>query len=185
MTKEIISTQEESTKEYILGLDVSTTTMGVCVIDNKDGSIVFMDYLKLNTNKKEYTLLDKVKMIKEYIKSVCIQYNIIQICIEDFLKSYVGTNKNAIIMLAQINSITQYIISDSFADKKLSVINVRTARKKVVGTIKGKKQKEVVFEWFCAKGLWEFPQTKYENYIKEARDMVDAYVVCMGCWMFK
>ncbi|MEO6305298.1 MAG: hypothetical protein ABIP51_19210 [Bacteroidia bacterium] len=143
-----------------------------------DKNIILLDYLSLKDYK---TLNEKSIIFKEKISELIEKYKITEIIIEHFLMSFASgrTSKKVLILLAQWNGIVQYILFNEFPNVSVTLMNVRTARKRAVGVIpKGINGKEFVREFYMKKNLWEFPKNKKGNLIKEVEDMLDAVVLC-------
>ena len=91
----------------ILGLDVSTSCTGICVI-SEEGELIEMDWVKLS---KEKTLISKAQRLKNALESVRDTYKISFIFIEEPLQRFsMGSSSAATITkLASFNGITQYM----------------------------------------------------------------------------
>ncbi len=178
-------------QNVLLGLDISTSIIGVTLLDEQTGEILLMKAIHLNTEKRERTFLEKVDLFKEHLDALLKEYNISKICIEDFLKGHSSTNFNSILLLAQYNGAIQLLLHLLYSTIPVKMINVRTARVSVVGKgiIKGKKQKEQVCDWFLSQNLWDFPKTDRKDKItkefklaKGYEDMIDSYVIAKAVW---
>jgi RNase H-fold protein (predicted Holliday junction resolvase) len=126
----------------VLGLDVSTTTIGYAF--TKDKQILdmgFIDISKQNTiQEKAYYAMDKLQENT---------YEIDKIHIEDNLSGFQGgrTSQQVIIKLAKFNAVFCFILENAM-DIPVISINPNTGRKKVFGKarIKGIKSKDFVKE---------------------------------------
>ena len=126
----------------ILGLDASTTTVGWSFCNS--GSILdagFIDIRKFESSKDKsfhviYTL--EKNPLFDKIQSVYL---------EAALSGFAGgfTSQQVIIKLSRFNAVFEYIISERWS-KKVMLLNVNTARKKVLGKCreKGMPSKEFV-----------------------------------------
>ncbi len=174
----------------ILGIDASSTTVGICVIDSKkpkNNNIELLMFFKLD---KFITLYEKGNEFILKIADIVRDYKVEQFVIEDFLKSYSGgmTSKNVIIKLAQCSGIFQFVLQNEFNSIPITMLNVRSSRSKVVGKIPQKKiikmsAKEFVFEYFKNNfshyNHWLIKNGK-GNYIEENKDMVDAWCIAQS-----
>ena len=80
----------------ILGLDISTSCTGWCVLDDS-GEILKMGYIDLS---KEKCIFKKSKQVKNKIQSLHIDHNIEKIFIEENLQSFTSnTSKFPVIKL--------------------------------------------------------------------------------------
>ena len=128
----------------ILGLDVSTSTIGYAFTRNK--KILDMGFVDLKKFKipKEKALFFLTCICKNsYIDSIG------KINIEDNLSGFAGgrTSQQTIIKLAKFNAILGYILDEEFG-VPVQNINPMTARKNVFGKarVKGVKAKDFVRE---------------------------------------
>ena len=171
----------------ILGLDASTSTVGICILDT-NGAIVQNYYLKLDKQKELCTKGDTLRTELQDIKK---KYKIQSVYIEDYAqKMSRGTSSaQTITRLAAWNGICQYLSYDIFGVQP-EMLNVARARKSLSIKTQSKKKagkdvKEQVFEWVTAhldakwptKILQSGPRKGTEVIVKEAYDMADAWVV--------
>lgn len=182
----------KSEKKWICGMDISTTTIGITIMD-VTGKLEDMFYLKppkTSVKNGEITIYDKVEYVDKVMKE--LDYNFKYIFIEEPLKN--GNNINTTILLAKFNFMVAQKMRDYFKITPIH-ITVHDARKyffpefvfskKEKGEIKetlsfpknSDKKVEVwkkvnllepQFEWKRKKDL----MLKEENY-----DMADSYVV--------
>jgi len=161
-----------------LGLDASTTCVGwsICA-NNQVHEAGFLDISKCKTNK------EKAFFVIEHLKSSKFIENVDKINLEASLSGFGGggSSQQTIILLSRFNAVFEYILGDYY---KLSInlINVSTARKKVLGKAseKGIKPKEYVkmmipnvvpniaqFEKLNKRGTWD----------KKNADMYDGIIM--------
>ncbi|MBC8428227.1 MAG: hypothetical protein H8D94_02015 [Candidatus Pelagibacter sp.] len=126
----------------ILGLDVSTTTIGYAFTKNK--KILDMGFIDI---KKQQSIQEKAYYAMDILESK--EYGIDKIYIEDNLSGFSGgrTSQQVIIKLAKFNAVFCFILENSMELQVISV-NPNTARKKVFGRarVKGVKAKDYVKE---------------------------------------
>ena len=163
----------------ILGLDVSTNTIGYAFIKNKKIlDMGFIDISKQGTFKDkayhEMGILDDNKYMEKAEK----------IIVEDSLSGFMGgkTRMQTIIKLAKFNAILGYILEDEF-DIEVQNINPMTARKSVFGKarVKGIKAKDFVkmkIEEMYDTKKW-CKHTARENWDKRNIDMYDGLVMSL------
>lgn len=174
-----------------LGLDVSTTTIGICVMD-ENGELLSIKHFTPSYDKKSdkrYKLFQQKQSFVEYIKKNVFEvYDIKHVFIEEPLHRSV--NQYTVIILAQFNVLVSeavyemgydvYHISEYEARKNFFPEYCKPKKDKIVfSTPKGVKKKELVLnkldkmepdiKWFY---------NKRGNLAKENYDMADAYVVC-------
>lgn len=189
-----------STTRVDIGLDASTSTVGLCVIDSETGDMIKLTYLDLSSKVKYEDLYDKVNATRDFISNLVKQnpnWVLNKVCIEQFAKQFTPgfSSADTLFTLAMFNhAICQYVY-DNFKMKP-EKINVRTARKNANVIIdykdRSKTTKQKVFNkvkeinpnfpWFT----YIAKAGKHKGtsvYGKQNEDMADAWVVAMGGWM--
>jgi Holliday junction resolvasome RuvABC endonuclease subunit len=172
----------------ILGLDVSTATIGYTIIDDS-GALIEMSYIPLSKTKgltkKGFEFRRQLRIILQRNPSVDKVF--IEECFQRFARGM--SSARTITLLAAFNGITQYICEDELGITPAlisvsacrSLVGIKTVSKKKAG----KDVKEQVFEWVSAhleynwptKILQSGPRKGQKIIINEARDMADAWVV--------
>lgn len=119
----------------ILGLDVSTTTTGVAVIDSDTLELIHVGHVD---TKKIDGMVAKATAIMEYLEQLECPVDIV--AIEEPLVAFQkGASSGQIISkLGQINGAVQYITYHLY-DTEPRMLNVSTARKLALPNIKYKK----------------------------------------------
>tara|TARA_Y100001973_G_C5170590_1_gene318786 strand:- start:559 stop:1122 length:564 start_codon:yes stop_codon:yes gene_type:complete len=171
----------------ILGLDVSTSATGFCILD-LEGNLLDLGYISLSKTKD---LVSKGSQFRIWLQDKKHEYNISEVYIEEPLQRYASGMSSArtITRLASFNGIVQYICFDEISVKP-ELISVSEARKlcgiKTISKKKaGKDVKEQVFDWvnnhlnynWPTKILQSGPRKGKTIIIPESRDMADAWVV--------
>jgi hypothetical protein len=164
----------------ILGLDISTSIVGVAVID--DRKLVLSTHWDLS---KLDTLFSKAELVGSELWQIRNNYNIEHIFIETALKKFIPGRSRAdtLMKLAKFNGIVSWMCYDSF-EREPTYLNVNSARSLYGlsfprGT-KGPKRKKMVIESVIEKEKSAF---KYEmarggrNYKKGTDDRADAIVI--------
>tara|TARA_R110002126_G_scaffold46858_2_gene131614 strand:+ start:3064 stop:3639 length:576 start_codon:yes stop_codon:yes gene_type:complete len=165
----------------ILGLDISTTMVGVAIIDDS-GKLVKSDAWDIS---KTETLFSKAEFIGAEIYGLRSEYAISHIFIETALKKFLPGRSRAdtIIKLAKFNGIVSWLCFDTF-DQTPTFINVNTARTLYGlsfprGT-KGPQRKKMVIESVIDKEknafLYEMARGG-KNYKRGTDDKADAIVI--------
>jgi len=144
--------------DRILGLDISTSCIGWCVLSAEDGSVVAASAIVLKDIK---CMFDKAHRTQEALLSITEEYNVDTIIIEENLQAFRPgfSSAKTLITLARFNGIVSWL-SYKCAKVKPSFINVNHARKAVGLKIDRKSTlstKEQVFEWTKKNGLQDFP----------------------------
>tara|TARA_Y100001963_G_scaffold136764_1_gene199749 strand:+ start:56 stop:562 length:507 start_codon:yes stop_codon:yes gene_type:complete len=124
----------------ILGLDVSTTTIGYAFTQNR--KILDMGFIDI---KKQNTIQEKAYYAMDILEDK--PHEIDRIHVEDNLSGFSGgrTSQQVIIKLAKFNAVFCFILENAMSVPVIN-INPNTGRKKVFGKarIKGLKSKDFV-----------------------------------------
>ena len=181
----------------ILGMDISTSCTGFCVVNDK-GKPVHFSYVELN---KEKNFFEKAKKVKNHMLGLLIKYPIEKIAVEDYLTSFARgrSSSGTLFKLAKFNGIVQWICYNDL-DIEASPINVNNARKanniivlskkKTTETTKEQVLRQVkekvgdIFE-FPTKILKSGPRKGQEVTNKVSYDMADAFVIAKASWIEK
>ena len=166
----------------ILGLDISTTMVGVAIIDPATRDLVYCDGWDIS---KCETLFDKAELVGANLYTIRSDFDVKNVFVETALKKFLPGKSRAdtIIKLAKFNGIVSWICFECF-EFSPTYINVNTARTLYGlsfprGT-KGPQRKKMVIETVIEKEKTSF---KYEmarggrNYKKGTDDKADAVVI--------
>jgi len=178
----------------ILGLDISTSCVGIAILDDYTGDLLSTKHIELNKKVKkvpEYKdLWDKADKMYDVLKEISENENISMVYIEAPAKGGFGgkTNANTITNLIQFNSMISWMVRRLF-NHKPEYINVRSARKICgIGGLKGtpKENKTKVCEFF----IDEYPQfvveyTRYGNIKTQCLDESDAICIAKAGYIGK
>ena len=165
----------------ILGLDISTTIVGVALIDD-EGNLIVSDHWDIS---KQETLFEKAEMVGSLLWELKTEHKIEKVFIETALKKFFPGKSRAdtIIKLAKFNGIVSWICFDTFGDAP-TFINVNTARslyglsfprgtkgpqRKKMGIEAVKDKEKTAFTFEMARGG--------KNYKKGTDDRADAVVI--------
>jgi hypothetical protein len=158
----------------ILGLDISTSIVGVCVL--KDDKIVKTDYIDL---RKTTGLLHKAKVVEDYIINNLKKEKIEHIFIEQALMFFRrgGSTAKTMSTLQNFNGVVSWLCF-KLLELEPQYISPISARSKCgIKVPRGKKAKEVVMEHFLETKEFEVEYTRYGNVQKYCYDIADAVVV--------
>ena len=166
----------------ILGLDISTTMVGVAIIDPDSRTLVYCEGWDIS---KCDTLFDKAELVGANLYTLRSEFDVENVFVETALKKFLPGKSRAdtIIKLAKFNGIASWICFECFGFSP-TYINVNTARTLYGlsfprGT-KGPQRKKMVIEAVIEKEKTSF---KYEiargnkNYKKGTDDKADAVVI--------
>lgn len=184
------ATVETTTQEVALGLDISTSVTGVCLLDLRSGAWRVLEPIDLT---KTTGLFNKADKALEMILGLCKGYNVREIYVEANMKVFAkgASSADTIMTLAKMNGLVSYLVHKRYGCEVRDV-NVSSARK-AVGYKNDKsdkrKVKEKVFDYVTTKHP-EFPWKTHvaksgahkgvEVYDKEMKDVCDAWVICAG-----
>lgn len=165
----------------ILGLDISTTLVGIAIIDN-DGKLVKSEGVDLS---KIDNIYERLETIGAELYTLRSEYDIEHVFIETALKKFLPGKSRAdtIIKLAKFNGVVSWICFECF-EMQPTYINVNTARSLYGlsfprGT-KGPQRKKMVIEAVIEKEKTSFPYEMARggrNYKKGTDDRADAVVI--------
>lgn len=178
---------------YLIGLDISTATIGITLMDCND-RLIEIDYVSFPKKSKknpQLSIYDKAEYFKKTIKKY-ESFNIKHIFIEEPLKN--GPNINTTILLAKFNGIISQIMFEKFKiePEHITVYESRKSffpeliifkkvKNEIIETLSFPKdcdKKKIVWDkvsWLEPHAKWDwtkFFKLKIENY-----DMADSYVV--------
>ena len=134
--------------ECIMGLDISTAIVGVSIFECIKNKLVFLDAVLLtsliNKRKLQNTLINKIKLFKQYFQDVLRQKNIkiTKLYIQQQRKRFgSGTTANTLNKLRKFNGMVSGYMFQRLKDlQQVSYINVRSRRKIVFGKRLSKDQ---------------------------------------------
>ena len=155
----------------ILGLDISTTTIGYSVLNDMDDRIGFLDI------RKEATLFDKLDRFAAFFDLLDNEEKIDVVGIESPLQGFVHgrTNAKTKLVLCQFNILCQYVLYKK--GTKIELLNVTSARNSVCKhmnwpKIVGKEQKKQIAERFINANVMPLPTDGKQKF-----DCIDGFVV--------
>ena len=174
----------------IVGLDISTSCTGWCVIKD-NGEFVDMGYVPLTKYKSMYK---KAKKVSDALSLVHISYDIDKVFIEQNLQAFRPglSSAKTLLTLARFNGIVSFLSQEEF-NCEPEYINVNVARKlvglKIISKRKGgKPTKEQVLEWANNNLDYEWPTKILKSGPRKNQkvlepycfDMADAYVISLA-----
>ena len=158
----------------ILGLDISTSIIGVCVL--KDEEIVLADYIDL---RKAGDFFEKAQKTEEYLKNLCETHKIEHIFIEQALMFFKrgGSTAKMMSILQRFNGTVSWQCYQTFGLKPEYIAPISARSKVDIKVPRGKKAKDVVMEHMIEKNEFEIVYTRAGNIQKYCYDIADAVVV--------
>jgi len=164
----------------ILGFDASTSTVGWAFSDNNrilDAG--FIDIKKLNSSK------EKSFHVISHIEKNPLFKKVEKIHLEAALSGFAGgfTSQQIIIKLSRFNAVYEYIVSEHW-NKPVILLNVNTARKKVLGKCREKGIKSKDFVKMYLEKLHDIHKfdvlNKKNNWDVRNSDMYDAMILSLN-----
>jgi hypothetical protein len=169
----------------LLGLDVSTSFVGVAVLDMATGLEVKLDHIDL---RKGQSLFEKGAWVEDYLSDLRNAHpDIAEVYIEDAAKKFASGRSSASVIatLMRFNGICSYIAYTVFsfapkyvapsAARKLCGLKMQQSKKC------GKTHKQQTFDAIMGSDLshitWPTKRAPSVNIVDYAYDTVDAYVV--------
>lgn len=137
--------------EVDIGLDVSTSVIGVCVLDRNTGAMIKLFPVKLTSSKLQDIWDKSLEFEREFKKELDPTWDVKRIFVEDVAKMFSPgfSSAGTIVILAKMNAIA-CLITFKLLGIKPTFINVRSARAQLSIKIdtkdKSKSTKEKVFE---------------------------------------
>ena len=163
----------------ILGLDISTSIVGVCVLN--DNKIVHTEYIDL---RKTRNFFEKAQKVEDSLKEIKKNHNIEHIFIEQALMFFRrgGSTAKTMSVLQRFNGIISWQSYQLF-DMEPNYVTPISARSKCgIKVMRGKKAKEVVMEHFIESQEFEIIYTRHGNVQKYCYDIADAIVVARAAY---
>ena len=136
----------------ILGLDISTSITGLCILDGS-GEIIRTGVWDMRNKNKYKNVFDKAEYIKDGLKELRVQYPIEKIVIEKpfmFFGSG-GSSAKTMAALQKFNGIISWICYETF-DKRPDYLTAQQARRlNEIKIPRGVNTKKEVLKWVLDK----------------------------------
>jgi hypothetical protein len=166
------------TSDLVLGLDVSTSCVGLCLMD-MSGDIVTLDNVDLTKLKTFNEKCDAVeKRLRDFKGRVSSFY--IEECAKAFRPGH--SSANTLTTLSRFNGAVSCICHQLFGGEE-NLVNPVVARKAAGIAInykdKSKTTKDKIYEIVSSRITFDWPKTKTGNAKPQCYDMADAYVVAV------
>ena len=171
------------TSDTILGLDISTSCTGICILSCK-GDVLAITSVDLS---KEKTFIDKCNLMSLRLNDLSKTYSVSSIFIEQNMSAFRPgmSSAHTINALARFNGAVNLIAYQVFGvvPTLLNVINARNhVGLKINHKDKTSSTKEKIYAWVSQLISVEWPLKKSGAPRPECFDMADAYVVARAGW---
>jgi Holliday junction resolvasome RuvABC endonuclease subunit len=163
----------------ILGLDVSTSITGFCVID-ANGEVIRCDAWDMRNKNKFKSEFEKAAYIKEQLVLIKVQYPIDRVFVEKpftFFKSG-GSSGKTMAILQRFNGIVSWLANEVFSQEP-EYLTAAEARKLLsIKVERGKNTKKKVVEWLLENvSNFKVEYTSHGNPKPKYFDIGDAIVI--------
>ncbi len=174
----------------ILGLDISTSCTGWCILDS-DQNLIDMGMINLSKVKSVY---QKANHVRSSLEKISDAYEIKKVYIEENLQSFRSgfSSAKTLSTLARFNGVVSFIAYEIFNTEPIHV-NVNAARKSLgIKLIRkkdgGKPTKDQVLEWVQSNISFPWPRKLLKSGPRKGLeindpgcfDMADAYVISLA-----
>ena len=158
----------------ILGLDVSTSIVGVCILEND--KIVHTTYIDL---RKIKNFFEKGQHVENTLKDLKKDFKIEHIYIEQALMFFRrgGSTANTMSILQRFNGIVSWICYNIYDMEPNYVTPIGARSKCGIKVKRGEKAKDIVMKHFVENEDFGIIYTKKGNIQKYCYDIADAIVV--------
>lgn len=150
--------------EVDVGLDISTSVVGLSCVSTKQNKVYFLDHIKLDGYQNEYEKTIAAKSFLE--KTIPKNFQIRNIFVEESAKMFTmgASSAGTLFKLSRFNALVSFIAKDLFQQANLKDINVRSARSKLGVKIDPSDKTKTVKEKVRSAFLLLYPQ--YNSLIK-------------------
>ena len=169
-----------TTKITYLGVDISTSKIGIALLDS-DKKIVVSETIKL---KPENSLEERAILFENKLLKLKKYYFITDIFVEEPFVAFGGgkTTAQTMAKLQRFNGMCCYAIRKIFEIDSIPV-PVRTARSKlgikIPKGVKDKDAKQVIIEWAEQNHQFKYEKTVHGNPLPGTDDRADALVIAL------
>lgn len=174
----------------ILGLDISTSTTGIALLDKED--VVFSEALKFDSSD---TIEKRAFIFKQKLLDISSKHNIEDVVIEmPIMHATKKSQAHTIAILNIFNGMCRFIVYEIFS-KEPVMMNVLSARSlvgiKIPRGIKNKRQKKQIVidaiqdKYKESQSPFLYEQTKKGNYKPGTDDRADAIVLALSYYYKK
>jgi len=164
------------TSDFVLGLDVSTSCVGICVMDQA-GSVVCLDNVDLSKIKSFNEKCDAVQKSLSRFSGKIKQFYIEE-CAKAFRPGL--SSANTLTTLSRFNGAVSCICHILFGGDE-NLVNPVVARRSAGILINYKDKstttKDKIYEAVSSRVEFDWPRTKTGKVKPQCYDMADAYVV--------
>ena len=166
----------------ILGLDISTSITGFCILDG-DGEIIRSDVWDIRNKNRFKSIFQKAEYIKDGLRDMKVQYPIEKVFIE---KPFIffgsgGSSGKTMAALQRFNGIVSWICYEVF-EQPPQYFTAQQARKlNEIKIPRGNNTKKEILKWVLDKyPNFSVEYTSYGNPKPKYFDIADAIVIAIA-----
>lgn len=169
----------------VMGLDASTSTIGISIIDYEDDykpRLVYCEYYKPD---KTNGMLEMLHLARTHILNLFVKYNVQEFVIEDYVRFMKGASSaGTVIPLAILNMTLRLAILDlGIAPEALNVLKIRHTIKLTKILPKKEEIPELVSQHLKIPYPWLYKinkRTKLQVVMEESYDIADSMAVALA-----
>ena len=168
----------------VCGLDISTSCIGICILNTKENTQKFS-----SISPKGNSWLEKAQSVKPLLEDLFLENKIEKVYIEENLQAFRPglSSAKTLMSLSRFNGIVSFMIMDNHGIEP-EFLNVNSARKSLGIKIERKSHKstkEQVLDWVNSQINFDWPtrimksgKRKGEEVLRnDVYDMADAFVI--------
>jgi len=160
----------------ILGLDISTSITGICVLD-ENREIVFNDYID---TRKLKCFFDKTEKVRDTLRELSKVYPIKHIYVEQSLQSFRSgfSSAKTLSTLSRFNGVVSWLCYEIWSVKPEYVAAISARKLCGIKVPRGEKAKEVVIKYLLDnEESFVVEYTRHGNVKQHYYDMADSIVI--------
>jgi hypothetical protein len=160
----------------ILGLDISTSITGICVLD-ENREIVFNDYVD---TRKLKCFFDKTEKVRDTLRELSKVYPIEHIYVEQSLQSFRSgfSSAKTLSTLSRFNGVVSWLCYEIWKVKPEYVAAISARKLCGIKIPRGEKAKEVVIKYLLDnEASFVVEYTRHGNVKQHYYDMADSIVI--------
>tara|TARA_Y100001937_G_C7023690_1_gene286702 strand:- start:320 stop:832 length:513 start_codon:yes stop_codon:yes gene_type:complete len=132
----------------ILGLDISTSMTGFCILDG-EGEIIRSDVWDTRNKNKFKTFFDKIQYVKDGLQEIKVQYPIQRVYIEKpfmFFGSG-GSTAKTMAALQKFNGTVSWVCYETFSSQPAYFTAQQARKLNEIKLVKGQDTKKQILKW--------------------------------------
>ena len=169
----------------VIGLDASTTTIGIAIIDYEDGIVPILVHSEYYKPNKTNGILEMLRLARTHIINLFGKYNVQEFVIEDYIRFMKGASSaGTVIPLAILNMTLRLAILDlGITPEVLNVLKIRHAIKLTKVLPKKEEIPELVSKHLGIPYPWLYKinkRSKQQVIMEESYDVADSMAVAIA-----